>query len=306
VRAAPPASARLLRRLHRRLLRRLHRRPDRASPPPRLVSARLLARRRGNDIAFPYSYDWHAELGPGKLTLYQEYSAEMAIHNGYAAGRPWESVGYTTNGEADDWAWGQEHILSLTLEVGNSRDSFWPPPSRIMPIANDSLWPARYMAAAAGSQLHLHKVSVEPAPGSETSGSLTATVQNNGLAGFERALSVCVRSTSTQVQVRDSAGWAVNKLGTWCGEVGALASRAEHALPKIQLEWQPTVRWVELEYAFETETAGVKEVYHFRLKVLNARSTLHGCDDNCLCEQADPDVVEYSHECLQRFEPAIS
>ena len=30
----------------------------------------------------------------------------MTALNGYASGRAWEVVGYTTNGEADDWGWG--------------------------------------------------------------------------------------------------------------------------------------------------------------------------------------------------------
>ena len=29
----------------------------------------------------------------------------MTATNGYASGRAWESVGYMTNGEADDWEW---------------------------------------------------------------------------------------------------------------------------------------------------------------------------------------------------------
>lgn len=41
----------------------------------------------------------------------------MAILNKYASGRAWESVGYTTNGEADDWGWGEENAVSLTIEV---------------------------------------------------------------------------------------------------------------------------------------------------------------------------------------------
>jgi hypothetical protein len=36
----------------------------------------------------------------------------------YASGRALESVGYTTNGEADDWRWGVVAAVSLTIEVG--------------------------------------------------------------------------------------------------------------------------------------------------------------------------------------------
>lgn len=71
----------------------------------------------GNDIAFPFSYDWHAPMSSSDLGMYQEFASEMAITNKYTSGRAWESVGYTTNGEADDWGWGEEHLVSLTIEA---------------------------------------------------------------------------------------------------------------------------------------------------------------------------------------------
>ena len=86
----------------------------------------------GNDIAFPYSFDWRAPMSNGDLGMYQEFSTEMAATNHYASGRAWESVGYTTNGEADDWGWGEARAVSMTIEVGSSKDGFWPPPSRVL------------------------------------------------------------------------------------------------------------------------------------------------------------------------------
>ena len=41
----------------------------------------------------------------------------MTARDGYASGRAWEVVGYTTNGEADDWGWGDEGVYSFTLEA---------------------------------------------------------------------------------------------------------------------------------------------------------------------------------------------
>jgi hypothetical protein len=63
----------------------------------------------GNDLAFPYSYDWRAKLAANELGLFQEFASEMTATNGYAYGRAWESVGYMTNGEADDWGWDPHH-----------------------------------------------------------------------------------------------------------------------------------------------------------------------------------------------------
>ena len=36
----------------------------------------------GNDLAFPYSYDWRAKLAANELGLFQEFASEMAATNG--------------------------------------------------------------------------------------------------------------------------------------------------------------------------------------------------------------------------------
>ena len=40
----------------------------------------------GNDLAFPYSYDWRAKLAANELGLFQEFASEMTATNGYAYG----------------------------------------------------------------------------------------------------------------------------------------------------------------------------------------------------------------------------
>ena len=51
--------------------------------------------------------------------------------------------------------WGDEGVVSFTLEVGNSRDGFWPKPDRIEPIAEQSLWPATYLLDASGPMIQV-------------------------------------------------------------------------------------------------------------------------------------------------------
>ena len=80
------------------------------------------------------------------LGRYQEVTGAMTSRNGYGRGRAWESVGYHANGEADDWSFGERGVLSMSLEVGSSRDGFWPPPSRIAALSAQSVWPARLLA----------------------------------------------------------------------------------------------------------------------------------------------------------------
>ena len=148
-----------------------------------------------------------------------------SARNHYAVGRSWESVGYPVNGEADDWSYGTMGAVSLTMEVGNSHDSFWPTASRIAPIAEESVWPATYLALAAGPMLQLESVALRaPPPTAATATSTTATgadgstrelalgVQANGLrsvlAGHQ--LCVCTMAGGGGAQLHASEGWSMH------------------------------------------------------------------------------------------------
>ena len=213
----------------------------------------------GNDIAFPYSYDWRAPMSNDDLGMYQEFATEMAATNHYAAGRAWESVGYTTNGEADDWGWGDEHAVSLTIEVGNSRDGFWPQPGRILPIAQESVWPAKYLAWAAGPMLQLDTVNTVPV-GDGPAADVTLTFQNNGLAPFTVEHHICVDAAPPATRLLPSAGWAAEGAGgapaaasllivsRMCLTTPALPARGRVSLPALRVQWDKVAssKWIGL------------------------------------------------------------
>lgn len=208
----------------------------------------------GEDLAFPFSYDWRAKLSVADLSAYQEFALEMTARNGYASGRAWEVVGYTTNGEADDWGWGDEGVYSFTLEVGNSRDGFWPAPSRIAPIAEQSVYAATYLLAAAGAQLQVHGVSLSGASSGGSSGSLVLSLQNNGLAHILTHRSVCVRadeaSTSLAASPASEAGgaarWSHQDGRGLCTPLPPLKARASHSLPPLAASWSRAERFFSL------------------------------------------------------------
>ena len=215
----------------------------------------------GNDIAFPYSYDWRAPMSNEDLGLYQEFAAEMAASNHYASGRAWESVGYTTNGEADDWGWGEHHAVSLTIEVGSSDDGFWPSPSRILPIAQESAWPAHYLAWSVGPMLQLDSLGVT-LDSSGKGGQLKLQLQNNGLGSYDTPHLVCLHATPPHSEIRSSAGWELAPHGEGggggggggapslqtkaCLTLAALGSRSYRALPPISVGWLSTSQWLSL------------------------------------------------------------
>ena len=220
----------------------------------------------GNDVAFPYSYDWRAPMTNNDLGMYQEFATEMAAANKYASGRAWESVGYTTNGEADDWGWGDAKAVSITIEVGASSDGFWPPPSRILPIARESAWPAKYLAWASGPMLQLDTVRIEPGDDG-TSARVALVVQNNGLLPFTAEHKICARGVAGQSDLSPSQGWSREE-GTatiLCVTLPALAARSYRALPSISLSWG-SVQWVPLILTvFPTDISLVESAEHANL-----------------------------------------
>ena len=106
-----------------------------------------------------------------------------------------------------------EKVVSITMEVGNSEDGFWPKPSRIAPIAEQSWWPAYYLLHAAGEQLQLQWISLTPDPKKSNAVLLTATVQNNGLAKLSGDVAGCAKATSasgkTTTRLEPGEGWSI-------------------------------------------------------------------------------------------------
>ena len=93
-----------------------------------------------NFLLYPWSYV--AQLTPDSLTeiIYAKFLTEK---NGYTSGTPGQIL-YLTNGEANDWEYGEQVVkpksICFTAEVGNQNDGFWPPPSRIIPLAQDNMY----------------------------------------------------------------------------------------------------------------------------------------------------------------------
>jgi hypothetical protein len=95
----------------------------------------------GNMIIYPWNYENHYT---DDSLQFVSLSESMAYQNNYRFGTVYETYGYQSNGDADDWGYGETGTkissLSITAEVGNSDDSFWPDTSRIMPLCEGTVW----------------------------------------------------------------------------------------------------------------------------------------------------------------------
>ncbi len=95
---------------------------------------------------------------------FHAFGTDMTRYNGYILGTPSQTVGYSVNGDANDWMYGEQNIknkiFSFTPEVGTSSDDFWPPTSRILPLAEENLYPNIVLSFIAGSYAKIYENSV--------------------------------------------------------------------------------------------------------------------------------------------------
>jgi len=140
---------------------------------------------------------------------FYEWDDEAQVGVGYMSGQS-TRVLYSVNGEFNDWCYGEigakPRIYSWTPEAGSENDGFWPPPSRIVPIANDNLRGCYFVAALAGPY-----VRVDHADWSGGSlligavGSVQVTARNLGLAATSSGLNATLVSLEPGVEVWTSA-----------------------------------------------------------------------------------------------------
>ncbi|MBU0489072.1 MAG: immune inhibitor A [Bacteroidetes bacterium] len=94
----------------------------------------------GNFIIYPWNY---RNIYTADSTQFLEYAREISATNHYRFGTVAETYGYQSNGDADDWAYGEtgtkSKIISMTAEIGTMDDDFWPDTSRITPLCIETV-----------------------------------------------------------------------------------------------------------------------------------------------------------------------
>ncbi|MCX8056477.1 MAG: M14 family zinc carboxypeptidase [Ignavibacteria bacterium] len=88
--------------------------------------------------------------------VYRDYAKDMTKFNGYIYGTDQQTVFYSTRGNSDDYMYDGDipnngKIFAMTPEVGSVSDGFWPPSSRILPLALENLYPNIFITAAVGA-----------------------------------------------------------------------------------------------------------------------------------------------------------
>ena len=117
------------------------------------------------------------------LTTLRDIGYEMATFNGYSIGTGYEVIGYTVNGDAVDWTFGGQNIISYTPEVGSSSQGFWPSENEITQLCSDQVHPNKVFAFVAGADILLSDYTIPNnviLPGDEIE--IEIVIQNRGLS----------------------------------------------------------------------------------------------------------------------------
>ena len=157
----------------------------------------------------PWGYD---ELYPANWPQYDEVGTLATEFNGHPHG-PASIILYEANGVTVDYDHGQHGTLSWTPEIGSSTDGFWPPQSRIVPLARENLEAFQRTALAGGPWVRMQDVtstdvgdgdgSFEAGEGVEfvadlrNSGSVASGSVDLSLSTSSSAVTITTASTST-------------------------------------------------------------------------------------------------------------
>ena len=148
-----------------------------------------------NLLIYPLGYEYDNPISQEDLDIFIEYGEDMVQYNGYELGSGPELL-YPVNGEACDWMYGDQGIFAYTPEIGGNSDGFWPQTSRIVPLAEENLYPNQFLALVAGSKYQL-EVSVEEGPyTTDNSYPLFISIFNQGLSVSNGDVIVQVESSN--------------------------------------------------------------------------------------------------------------
>ncbi|NQV15779.1 immune inhibitor A [bacterium] len=115
----------------------------------------------GNLLIRPFGYNPDQPLPEPEGATYMELGPDLVTENNYLFGTGIETVGYTTNGDAVDYMFGELGIINFTPEVGAwAEGGFWPPTDMIYELAEENLSMNIHLAGVAGNWIRLENLEL--------------------------------------------------------------------------------------------------------------------------------------------------
>jgi hypothetical protein len=139
----------------------------------------------GDYFLSPWSY---TAAAPPDSAKFHEWNADVTRGGHYISGEG-PRILYVASGEFNDWCYGDTILkprsYTWTPEVGNNDDFFWPPPSRIVPLAIENLRHCYYVASIAGPYVRVESSTVqEGALNAGFTAHIAVRARNKGISGL--------------------------------------------------------------------------------------------------------------------------
>ncbi len=133
----------------------------------------------GNLLIYPWGY---SDMPSADSSTFFTITEAMTLENNFLSGTGTTTVGYTVNGDSDDWMYGENEskpsILSMTPEVGT--DGFWPAPGNIIPNCQNTLLMNLTLAEIPHAYAYINEIS--PKVFDQKMGFITYNLNRAGLA----------------------------------------------------------------------------------------------------------------------------
>ena len=157
------------------------------------------------------------------LTTLTEIGQEMARYNGFTVGTGFATIGYGVNGDAVDWTYGDQDIISYVPEVGSTSQGFWPPESDVVDLCLDQVHSNKIFAFVSGSDIIMHSYELshdDMIPGETVE--LDVVIQNRGLSDSEADIDININAlnefisldtdsyTMSEMDARDSDDFSIS------------------------------------------------------------------------------------------------
>ena len=148
---------------------------------------------------------------PDSSTLV-DIGREMARYNGYPVGTGLSTIGYTVNGDAVDWTYGDQSIISYVPEVGSTSQGFWPPESDVLELCLDQVHSNKIFAFVAGSDIIIHSYELsheDMIPGETVE--LDVVIQNRGLSDSDAYIDININTLNEFISL-DTESYTMSEM----------------------------------------------------------------------------------------------
>ena len=146
------------------------------------------------------------------LTTLREIGEEMARYNGYVVGTGLSTIGYTVNGDAVDWTYGDQDIISYVPEVGSPSQGFWPSENEVLDLCIAQLHSNKIFAFVSGSDIVVHSYELSEEfimPGEEIE--MELIIQNRGLSNSNGDTEINIEPMNDQISL-DTESYTMSEI----------------------------------------------------------------------------------------------